>query len=380
MIIYEQRGTKYAQPALNCPEVKETNVVSAKQKVDAKTAREREIQAAKGCYERLIKQGINLSAYNSVESAADIEDLRRVLKLEKINLWGVSYSSRLMLNVMRDYPQGIRSVILESTLPPEINYDEVGVDAIVSAFNRLFKNCRADAECDKAYPDLENEFYTSVAMLNKQPITAAVKNSKTGETVRLNGNDFVEWLVDHFLSNRAASIVDVPLVIHNVFQGNYEAFKNYAGEKTNLSESGSGMRYSVWCSEEIPFENMRKIKAQSFLYPKLQGYEVMALPDICRVWKVRAAKPVENKPVKSDILTLVVTGEYDAYTPPAWGAAVAKNLKNSFLFEVPWTGHGPAFSVPCMADMITEFFDDPKTAPKSECLTQFKQGYKFTIK
>jgi pimeloyl-ACP methyl ester carboxylesterase len=125
---------------------------------------------------------------------------------------------------------------------------------------------------------------------------------------------------------------------------------------------------------------MRKIKAQSFVYPGLQGFEVMALPDICSIWKVRAARPIENKPVKSDIPTMVVTAEYDAYTPPAWGQAVAKNLKNSFVFEVPWTGHGPAFSVPCLADMIKEFFDDPKTAPKAECLMKVKQSFKFTIK
>jgi Predicted hydrolases or acyltransferases (alpha/beta hydrolase superfamily) len=380
LIIFEQRGTKYSQPALNCPEVGETNAASAKQKLDAKLARAKEIQAAKACYNRLTNQGINLSAYNSAESAADIEDLRRVLKLEKINLWGLSYSTRLMLEVMRDYPNGIRSVVLESTMPPEINYDEVGVDGIVRVFNVLFANCKADADCAKAYPNLENEFYESVARLNKKPIVVDVKDSKTGETVNLGGNDFVTWLVDYLFSDRAASIVEVPLVIHNLFQGNYNTFKKYAGEKTGSAGTGLGMRYSVWCSEEFPFENMRKIKAQSSLYPRLNGYEVMALPDICGIWKVQPAKTIENKPVRSDIPTLVLTAEYDAYTPPAWGQGVAKNLKNSFLFEVPWTGHGPAFSVPCLADMIVEFIDDPKTLPKSECLAKTKQRFKFTVK
>lgn len=377
LIIYEQRGTKYAQPALNCPEVKESKVISAKQKLDAKTARANELQAAKLCYDRLIKQGVNLSAYNSAESAADIEDLRRVLRLEKINLWGLSYSTRLMLEVMRDYPNGIRSVVLESTLPLEINYDEVGVDAIVGIFDTLFANCKADADCVRAYPNLENEFYESVAKLNKEPILVAVKDSKTDESVRLDGNDFVTWLIDYLFSDRTSSIADVPLVIHNVFRGNYDAFRRYAGEKTNLSESGSGMRYSVWCGEEFPFENLRKIKAQSYLYPRLRGYEVMSLPDICSIWKVPAAKPIENKPVESDIPAMVITAEYDAYTPPAWGKKVAKNFKNSFLFEVPWTGHGPAFSTPCVREMIKSFFDNPKSAPNSKCLEKIKRDNKF---
>ena len=379
LIIYEQRGTKYAQPALDCPEVKETNINGAKQKLDAKTARVNEIQAAKICYDRLRNQGIDLSAYNSRESAADIEDLRRVLKLDKINLWGLSYSSRLMLEVMRDYPDGIRSVILESPLPPEINYDEVGVDAIVRVFNVLFANCKANAGCAKAFPNLENEFYDSYARLNKEPVTAEVKDSKTGETVKLNGKDFASWIVDYLFSNDAGAIGYAPLVIHDVFQNNYNAFKKYAREKTGASSTSLGMRYSFWCGEEFPFENMRKIKAQSFLYPKFQGYEVMALPDICGVWKVPAAKPVENKAVKSNIPTMVITAEYDAYTPPAWGQAVAGRLKNSFLFEVPNVGHGPAFTTPCLGEMIKNFFDNPKSAPDSECLKKIKSNTKFIL-
>ncbi|MBC7795524.1 MAG: alpha/beta fold hydrolase [Pyrinomonadaceae bacterium] len=381
LIIFEQRGTKYAQPALECPEVNNAKINGVKKQLDAETARKNEIQAAKVCYDRLVKQGINLAAYNSAESAADIEDLRRVLKLDKINLWGLSYSSRLMLNVMRDYPNGIRSVVLESSLPPEVNYDEVGVDGIIYALNQVFKKCKLDAECAKVYPNVEGEFYEVVAELNREQISATVKDEKTGETneIKLDGNDFVTWIVDYLLSVNASAIADVPLVVNQTFKGNYEIFKRYGKAKTETS-GGLGMRYSVWCGEEVPFENMRKIKAQSVIYPKLRGYEVMSLPDICSVWKVPAAKPIENKPVKSNIPTMVLTAEYDAYTPPAWGQLIAKNLKNSFLFEFPWVGHGPAFSMPCASEMIAKFFDDPKSAPNSECLLKIKKDTKFNVK
>jgi pimeloyl-ACP methyl ester carboxylesterase len=383
LIIYEQRGTKYAQPALECPEVSEANIASAKKQLAAKAARAEEIKAAKACFERLTGQGIDLSAYNSAESAADIEDLRRVLKLEKINLWGVSYSARLMLNVMRDFPNGIRSVVLESTLPPDVNYDEAGVDGIVHALNQLFKNCKAEAACAAAYPNLENEFYETVAKLNKEPVRANIKNEKTGETVeiKLNGDDFATWIVDYLLSDSAEAIIDAPLVIHSNFEGRYEAFKRYANDKVSPSNYSLGMRYSVWCSEELPFENRRKITAQSFQNPRLQGYEVMSLPDICSVWKVTAAKPLENKAVKSAIPTLVVAAEYDAYTPPAWGNAAAKNLKNSFFVEIPWAGHGPAFSTPCLRDLIAGFFDNPRRAPDSSiCVEKVRRQFKFTLR
>lgn len=144
MIVFEQRGTKYAQPALDCPEVSRANIESFKRNLDQAAAKRSELDAARVCRERLVRSGVDLEAYNSAESAADIEDLRRALRLEKINLYGVSYSARLMLNVVRDYPAGVRSLALESTMPLEINYDEVGVDNIARTLALLFSRCRAD--------------------------------------------------------------------------------------------------------------------------------------------------------------------------------------------------------------------------------------------
>lgn len=382
LIIFEQRGTKYAKPALDCPEVSAAKINSAKKRFDAKMSRLDEVNAAKVCFERLARQGIELSAYNSAESAADIEDLRRVLGIEKLNLWGVSYSARLMLNVMRDFPNGIRSVVLESTLPIEINYDEMGVDGIIYALNQLFKNCKADNQCAAAYPNLENEFYETVAKLNKEPILTALKDGKTGESfeIKLNGDDFATWIIDYLLSDSAEAIIDAPLVIHSTYRGKTQAFERYANEKVSPSNYSLGMRYSVWCSEELPFENRRKIDAQSFLYPRLKGYEVMSLPDICGVWKVAKAKPIENKPVRSKIPTFVIAAEYDAYTPPAWGKSTAANLKNSFFVEIPWAGHGPSFSMPCLRDLIAEFFNEPNSAPDSSvCIEKVRRQFKFTI-
>lgn len=45
MIIFEQRGTKHAQPALECPEVGEANINSAKKQFDEKTAKKLEFES-----------------------------------------------------------------------------------------------------------------------------------------------------------------------------------------------------------------------------------------------------------------------------------------------------------------------------------------------
>ena len=66
------------------------------------------------CRERLEAEGLDLSAYNSVTSAQDLDNLGRTLGYEQWNLCGVSYGTRLALTAARDTPRGIRSMLLDS--------------------------------------------------------------------------------------------------------------------------------------------------------------------------------------------------------------------------------------------------------------------------
>src|SRR5687768_8052948 len=100
------------------------------------------------------------------------------------------------------------------------------------------------------------------------------------------------------------------------------------------------------------------------------------VPAICNVWKVAPAALEENKRVKSNIPTLVLAAEYDAYTPPAWGRLTAQTLPRSYFFEVPEVGHGPGFNSKCARDMITAFFENPLEAPDDSCLKVARQRFK----
>lgn len=381
MVILEQRGTLYAQPKLDCPEVAAAKIENARSGVDKKAAIRREVNAAKNCRERLVREGLDLAGYDSVQSAADIEDLRRVLGYEKWNLYGLSYSSRLMLNVMRDYPEGIRSVVIESVLPPSVNYDEVGVDAAARALRALFSNCAADAECAKSYPGLETTFYDLVRRTNRQPITLNTKQPSTNETValRLDGHDITTWVLDYLLSSDAEAASSAPLQITQVAGGDYRPLKDYAESKISAGGYMWGMRYSVWCREEMPFQNRRTIAAQSFRHGGLRGYTIQAsMPGICDAWGVAPSARRENEPVRSDLPTLILAGEYDAYTPPAWGRLAAQTLRHSYFKEIPGVGHGPGFHSACARQMINAFFDNPTAPPDDACLQAPRQ--KFTTK
>jgi pimeloyl-ACP methyl ester carboxylesterase len=373
LVIFEQRGTRYAEPNLDCFEVGAVRVDNAKTNITGRAAVARGVKAAKTCYDRLVKAGADLNGYDSVQSAADIEDLRQVLGYSQWNLYGVSYSARLMLNVMRDHPRGIRSVVLESVLPPSVNYDEVGVDGAVRSLDLFFANCEAEETCSKAYPNLQQSFYDLVSRVNREPIELKIKSAGTNEriNVRISGDDIITWLLDYVLSADREAILAGPTQIRRLLDGDFSPLNNYLEDKLSPGGYMLGMRFSVWCREEMPFENLQKIAGQARRYRNLMGYEIQPeLLATCDVWKVSRAKPRENQPVRSNIPTLVLGAEYDAYTPPAWGQLVAKNLKHSYFFEVPQVGHGPGFSSSCARSIIAEFFNNPHAAPNSSCLNQ----------
>jgi pimeloyl-ACP methyl ester carboxylesterase len=82
------------------------------------------LQWAQSCRDLLVSQGFDLTAYNSIANASDLNDLRQALGHAQWNLYGTSYGTRVALVTMRAYPDGIRSAVLDSVLPPQI--DRIG--------------------------------------------------------------------------------------------------------------------------------------------------------------------------------------------------------------------------------------------------------------
>lgn len=120
-IAFEQHGTHFAQPNLECEG--EGNAIQNAY-LEHRSVDDAVLASVRQCREKLTREGIDLSAYNTDESAADIEDLRRLLHIDSLNLMGISYSGGLMMAVLQKYPEHIRSLILDSSLPEFVNIDE----------------------------------------------------------------------------------------------------------------------------------------------------------------------------------------------------------------------------------------------------------------
>jgi hypothetical protein len=101
----------------------------------------------------------------------------------------------------------------------------------------------------------------------------------------------------------------------------------------------------------------------------LTDEDVFDGPEGCDVLHPYRARQQDLAAVKSDIPTLIITGEFDLQTHRSNGPLVAKTLKNSQLVEVPGVAHVPSFKHECTRTMMRDFHNEPMKKVDVSCLT-----------
>lgn len=179
VIVFDQRGNGYSEPSLDCPEVSEAFQQTLKQDLGDGAWVQSKIAANLACHERLIREGIDLTAYNSAASAADVNDLRVALGYEQINLLGLSYGTRLALTVMRDFPEIVRSSVLDSPVPIQMDLLTAQGPHFNAALEYLFERCAMMEDCQKAFPELQGDLDTLIQRLDDEPVVVRVTHLLT---------------------------------------------------------------------------------------------------------------------------------------------------------------------------------------------------------
>jgi pimeloyl-ACP methyl ester carboxylesterase len=367
IVLFDQRGTGYSEPDMTCPEILDAYYDGMDKDLSRDDMDAASIEATRACHDRMVADGINPAFFNSTASAADVQDIRKALGYDQINLYGVSYGTRLALTIMRDHPEGVRSVILDSVYPPNVDGYMDGVSKVQGIFDQVFAACAASEICNTKYPDLKKVFYEVVDQLNAQPVTVKLPP----HTLHVDGYLLIQGLYS-WLYN-AAMIPNVPSLIYQLRDGNSSGLSQFSRLLLPAIPSGVGMGYAVQCHEEYPFTAASRLEdILTSLQPVMQDVmrrDMVANEKICDLWNSGAPDSIENDAVQSDIPTLVLAGEFDPITPISYAQLAASTLSHSYQIELPVTGHGVLESNvgSCVVVATQAFLNDPAQTPPATC-------------
>jgi pimeloyl-ACP methyl ester carboxylesterase len=380
LILIDQRGTGYSHPALDCKEATQLSLRTLKQNLTPEQQVSLLSGAVRRCRDRLVRAGVNLDAYTTRADAADIADLRRTLGYRSVDVYGVSYGSWTALTMMRYFPAGIRSVVLDSVVPPRGNLIVDPSRTEARLFNLVFRDCAQSPTCRTRYPRLENVFYGLIDQLNARPVIVPTKDAISGKRYQVSINGF--GLSDLVFSTPyiTSYIPSIPKMIYDAKDGNYTLVsKVYGDVGFNFESFDLGTYLSVACSDEAPFTTRQEIAAAVQALPSLlRSYALTSrLGDLhqCGIWHVKGVGPSEKTAVRSAIPTLVLEGQYDPVTPPKNGQLVARSLSRSFYFEFPGTGHGVFVSNRCPFTVWHAFLNDPIHRPDASCIASMRRPF-----
>ncbi len=360
VIWIEQRGVGLSLPALDCPEYRTAEQRAARGEIRADGLARAQISAAGVCAARARAEGADLSGYTSTEMAADIDDLRRLLGYAQINFYGQSFSGRVMSVFARDFPASVRAIVLNSPLPVEVNYDEHGADNLRRTLDLVFASCEASAPCMTAAPNARTQFEELATQARRRPWRLSV-----GDAAAPHGPTEI-MVTDWSFANAVLAQLYYPFAyerlparIAAIHRGETEVLAAMMG--LGGSDFAWLQRIAVWCNEEYPFEDQRKIRAQRRAYRAFGEVDQATTPvGVCEAAGFGDASPGarENAPVQTNVPTLIFAGEFDAATPPAWQEAMARHMSRSRLVVVRGGGHGAGFAN-CAFPMTLAFLDAP---------------------
>jgi pimeloyl-ACP methyl ester carboxylesterase len=283
---------------------------------------------------------------------------------------------------MRYRPETIRAAVLDAVYPLQANFHVDVFGTYNQAFGRLSAACAADTTCNAAYPDLPESFARVVERLNAEAAVLPILNLETGEPVDYLPFTGIDVAVIVFQLMYITPVLPVlPAVIGEADQGNYLPLASLASAlfsdqvPRDVPIVSQGMQVAVQCNEDVTFASAREfVSARDRNRPQAGlAFSPLfneAILEVCAAWGLRPLSAAENQAVRSDVPALLISGELDPITPPAFAREAARTLSRSTELLIPRGGHTAGVTSPCGRATMVRFFDAPEQRPDAGCLAQ----------
>lgn len=312
-------------------------------------------QASLQCYE---DQTLPTEWFTTSVAVRDLETVRKSLGIEKWNLYGVSYGTRVALHYLRRYPQHTRSVILDAVVPPQKPLGpEIPVYA-QQALDALFTRCQQDDDCSAAFPKLREKTNALFQALETQPQTVEFENVSRGtlESIQFSAHHLASTV--RLMSYSSYGTAILPSMLYDAAHNNNLApFARQVGLQLDQLDNAlaAGMHSAVVCTEDAPF--IKSSVDRALLEQTYLGDSILdTTSTTCNQWPMGVIDADFHEPVVSDVPVLALSGAVDPITPPDYAELAIQSLSNARHIVNKHQGHTQAL-LGCMPSVMSQFIE-----------------------
>ena len=362
IILIDQRGMGASNP-LECEFPEDVDFSRTEEQQEQLT-----LEILKQC---LVDLDADVTKYTQDLANEDIHEILIALGHNKVNLYGVSWGTRSALLYANQFPDHVRTIIMDGNAPLDIKIPLFATEDAEQSIQALFKDCKNDQACHKAFPELQQDFNDLLDSFGETGKEATITDPNTGkpETIMLTRNMFVGVLRSILYAPQMSRLI--PIIIEQAKENKYQALVGLSGA---FGDAGMaiGATFTILCSEElsrisdeeIEIELVKGFVGKAFL----KGFELG-----CSVWPEAPLPDIYNNIKESKIPTMILSGDIDPVTPPRWGDKMAEVMTNSKHFVATNTGHNVA-PRGCASKLMSKFINqgDFKDIDDS-CLHELKR-------
>lgn len=322
--------------------------------------------------------GADLPSYNTAFNADDVDDLRAALGYDKLNLYGISYGSRLGLEVLRRHGDNIRAASIGGIVPAQVNWPAAIPASFYHSLTGLNRSCGDVGGCRTAYGDLESKFVQAYGALNDRPVSISTKSGP----VSVTGDDFAGLLFSLLYSRSIYPYL--PLMISDLAARRTDRIGAVLGSIIDQQSGGDGgvslgLYYSVVCGELFNPPDPSAFDSANAEVPAdirdIYGASWTGLLNFCPTWDLGDPRPELGQPVSSGVRTLINSGAIDPITPSPFADIAAQSLSDSVEVLYANSGHGATLQSDCGQQILFAFLNDPGATPSTACASQITTDY-----
>jgi pimeloyl-ACP methyl ester carboxylesterase len=370
IILLDQRGTGGSNP-LNCPGGDETDYRATDNDIAAE---------ARSCLEKLSAKA-DVAQYTTSVAVNDLERLRQVLGYEHINMYGVSYGTRVAQQYLRRFPDHTRALILDGVVPPELTLGAgMALDA-EHALDRILARCALETDCRNRFGDPTQDYHDLWQSLQAHGVPVIVANPTTGESTHFEFTRFHLATVLRLSIYSTEQTALLPLLLHEAHES--KDYSRLASQFLLLTHAYTdavavGMNNTVACTEDIAFYDAKATDRSKLENTFLGTAQLDGLLAICKIWPRGPIDADFHAPVHSAVPVLLLSGSDDPITPPAYADQARRGLTDSLHIVLKDFGHGQ-LAAPCMDRVMEQFINRASVKGLDTSCTRNDQPMPFFI-